>query len=136
MAVQAARTILRPHTRERVVLWVEDDAQDRLLIGAALNDLGIGGVRFLTCGQELLDSLEVVEPARIVLDMGVPDVPGDELLRAIKQEGLGQVPVAVFSGMQGMPLQECLALGAEECVSKPALWSDYPAAVERALGLL
>jgi len=123
----------RSTTATNRILWVEDDPQDRLLIGAALDELGVTGVRFLASGQELLDCLQVVRPDRIILDLGIPDVPGDELLRIVRAEdATARTPVAVFSGIAWALDEQGLAV--EESVTKPSVWSEYPAAVERALG--
>jgi DNA-binding response OmpR family regulator len=84
--------------RDRIrVLYVEDDPNCREAIADELSDYGFI-VRSFGDGASLLDALAVATEADIiVLDWGMPDVSGIDLLVQLRQSDVN-LPVVFFTG--------------------------------------
>lgn len=55
----------------------------------------------------------------IISDLHMPGVNGIELLESLKQSGFySEIPVIIVSAMEGST-EQCMALGAFSCVTKP-----------------
>src|SRR5581483_9433731 len=83
---------------QKHLLIVEDDAESR----ASLRDL-LGGddvtVSEAATGEEAIRRLKGDPVDCLLLDLGLPDMPGLDLLRRIREEvGLLQLPVIVHTG--------------------------------------
>ena len=111
--------------RDRLdVLLVEDDPVHTRLIERAIRRAPWVDLRVLSSGNEVLDELVMHRSAKrpdlILLDLGLPDISGMDILRALKQNaGLRDVPVVVLSAMDtDEAIQSCLDLGANAYVSK------------------
>jgi CheY-like chemotaxis protein len=79
------------------VLLVEDDPAISEMYGLALRLSGYI-VETATCAGAALEAAFKTVPDLVLLDMGLPDMPGVELLRALKSAPrTAQVPVAVLS---------------------------------------
>ncbi len=99
------------------VLLVEDDAGIRTAVVRAL--LGRGhAVDSAGSGLDGLQALLVGNPDAVVLDLGLPDVPGERLLGMIR--AVSQVPVIVATARddEGLIVQ-LLDAGADDYVVKP-----------------
>jgi DNA-binding response OmpR family regulator len=80
------------------VLLIEDDPWVQSLLAELLTDEGYMVSRALTSREGLRIS-EQLKPALIVLDLRMPDTPGVELLRTLKQRAATRdTPVLVVSG--------------------------------------
>lgn len=101
-------------------LVVEDDAVIQRAIARGTRDLL--EARFAATGAAALQALEGAElPRFILLDHGLPDVDGLEVLRRLRERPRCQgIPVVMFSSLQD-PARTRLALaaGASEWVAKP-----------------
>ncbi|TCJ13144.1 response regulator [Flaviaesturariibacter flavus] len=87
-------------TTDKFIIYVEDDADDILLMQEAFAD--IEGFRLMTFsnGAELLHYLEraVCFPSLIILDVNMPVLNGRETLRLLKQHPIfSTLPVVLFS---------------------------------------
>ncbi|WP_412754935.1 response regulator [Legionella donaldsonii] len=84
---------------------------------------------------EALDCLSKQPFHCILLDLGLPDKPGEELLPLIRSNSLnGNTPVIVISAQVDEALgQQCLALGANHIYVKPVLPAMLRRMVESAL---
>ena len=99
------------------VLVVDDEPPIRKLLRLGLS----------TQGYDILDApngkvaLELIaqKPDLVILDLGLPDIEGLELLRQIRQKNEG-VPIVVLSsrGEEAAKVQ-ALDLGADDYVTKP-----------------
>lgn len=113
------------------VLLVEDDPQVRGLVVRVLSESGIEV-------EEAADALSAMArigarvPDLVILDIGLPDVPGLDLLGRIRQEH--DVPVVVLTGA-GSEGDRVAGLrgGADDYVVKPFYPSELAARVERLL---
>ena len=113
------------------VLVVDDEPPIRKLLR-----LGLG-----TQGYEILDApsgkvaLELIaqKPDLIILDLGLPDIDGLELLRIMRQKNEG-VPIVVLSsrGEEAAKVQ-ALDLGADDYVTKPFGMEELLARIRAAL---
>ena len=80
-------------------------------------------IRLVRCrtAQEGLDVLENTEPAVIVLDLGLPDIDGIELIIELERRGIvSKTPVIVLSGNDDLACRrKALAAGATAFIAKP-----------------
>jgi HAMP domain-containing protein/CheY-like chemotaxis protein/signal transduction histidine kinase len=90
------------------LLVVEDDARQRESIVALI---GNGDVKTtaVASGAEALAALDQKHYDCMVLDLGLPDMAGLELIEAIKRKGRGALPIIVYTGKE-LNEQEELAL--------------------------
>jgi two-component system KDP operon response regulator KdpE len=69
-------------------------------------------------GREALDAASRDRPDLVVLDLGLPDMDGVDVLRALR--GWTTVPVLILSGRtQGLAKVQALDAGADDYVTKP-----------------
>jgi DNA-binding response OmpR family regulator len=95
-----------------VVLLIEDDARIRDALARVLSDHGYA-VRSATTGFAGLQEVNTDPPDVVVLDLGLPDVDGGEILRMIR--AVSKVPIIVAkAGMVNL-----LQAGADDYVVKP-----------------
>jgi DNA-binding response OmpR family regulator len=101
----------------REVVVVEDDRDVRELLVTALERAGFAVVA-LASGRAALDQVAAGDPALVVLDLGLPDVDGLELLGRLRERS--PVPVIVVSG-RGEEADRVAGLdvGADDYVTKP-----------------
>ena len=104
---------------QRTIVYLEDDPGNIGLIGGIL--VHRPGVRMVTApdahrGLELVRSHQ---PDLILLDLGLPDRSGSEVLADLKSDSAtAEIPVVVISGSVSKR-DEVLAAGAEVFLSKP-----------------
>jgi two-component system KDP operon response regulator KdpE len=113
------------------VLVVDDEPPIRKLLRLGLS----------TQGYDILDApsgkvaLELIaqKPDLVILDLGLPDIEGLELLRQIRQKNEG-VPIVVLSsrGEEAAKVQ-ALDLGADDYVTKPFGMDELLARIRAAL---
>ncbi len=102
----------------RAVAVIEDDLELRQWIVEALRE---GGHRTLEGGSAaeaagLLDS----PPDLLVLDLGLPDRPGEQVLAELRAHpATRDLPVLVISGSTSLTAAELRAAGADEFLTKP-----------------
>ncbi len=99
------------------VLLVEDDPELRKAL--ALN-LTARGYRIVTAadGAAALDEAAAFAPDVVVLDLGLPDMDGMDIIRAIR--GYSRTPIVVLSGRSGsVDKVDALEAGADDYVTKP-----------------
>jgi two-component system alkaline phosphatase synthesis response regulator PhoP len=100
------------------VLVVEDDREIRDLLRRYLERAGLA-VHTTASGAEAIRLLETDRVGLTVLDLGLPDVDGLEVLRAA-HGGKHQVPVVVLTARDGVDDRiRGLQLGADDYVTKP-----------------
>lgn len=115
------------------VLIAEDDAQLRNLAKRAFERVGFI-VSQASTGAELTQLLGLGHPDIIVLDVGLPDTDGRDLLALLKKDPkTAAIPVVVWSGRDiESDRRIALDLGAEDFVEK-GVPSALVAKVERVL---
>ncbi|GMO11115.1 response regulator [Bradyrhizobium sp. TM233] len=113
------------------VLVIDDEPPIRKLLRMGLTTQGYE-VLEASNGRTALERL-VEEPALIILDLGLPDVQGLELLRTIRARNEG-VPIVVLSsrGDEAGKVQ-ALDLGADDYLTKPFGMDELLARLRAAL---
>lgn len=118
---QAPKTAVRPkpNTAAARVLIVEDDPVTAEVFARALQRAG-HDVRIAQDGNQALHAIRDNEPDIVVLDLGLPTVPGIEVLRRLRQSEHGSVPVVVVSGSSPRMLRSAVEL------VEPGVWLEKP----------
>jgi two-component system KDP operon response regulator KdpE len=100
-----------------LVLVIDDEPQIRRLLAVALEANGYRVLPAAT-GQEGVVLAAQHRPALVVLDLGLPDLPGQEVLRRLRE--WSSVPVVILS-VQDDEAGKVAALdgGADDYVTKP-----------------
>src|SRR5258705_8791747 len=100
-----------------VIVVVEDEPDIRRFLRASLLSKGYRLVEAAT-GREGLEAAETRQPDLIILDLGLPDMDGLEVIRRLREWSL--VPIIVLSA-RGQERDKVAALdaGADDYVSKP-----------------
>ncbi|MGI9007358.1 MAG: response regulator transcription factor [Streptosporangiaceae bacterium] len=99
------------------VLLVEDQRKLRELVRTYLERAGFS-VLSTESGAEALTVAEAAAPDLIVLDLGLPDVPGEAVAREIR--AASQTPILMLTARSGEEDRIAgLELGADDYVTKP-----------------
>lgn len=110
------------------LLVVDDDVSFVGFVTAALGKLEVRSEAALS-GADALTRLARHQYSGVLLDLKLPDIPGIEVLRALRRVGDG-VPVVVVTGAGNVPVAvEAMRLGALHFLEKPVRWSDLSAVV-------
>ena len=99
------------------LLLVEDDAEIRRALIRALTDRG-HAVASEASGMKALAQIVDHAPDLVVLDLGLPDVSGEDLLRMIRSVSRVPVIAATARGDEAV-IVRILELGADDYVIKP-----------------
>lgn len=100
-----------------VIILIEDEPEIRRFLRATLSSHGYRLFETVTA-QEGLQAAETRQPDLIILDLGLPDLDGLEVIRRLRE--WTQVPILVLSA-RGQEADKVAALdaGADDYVSKP-----------------
>jgi two-component system KDP operon response regulator KdpE len=99
------------------VLVVEDDPELQRALALNLTARGFA-VSTASDGTAALNAAAAVSPDVIVLDLGLPDLDGMDIIRAIR--GYTRTPIVVLSGRSGSGDKvDALDAGADDYVTKP-----------------
>ena len=119
------------------VLIVEDDSQIRRFVSTALESEGME-VHEASTGRQGLTDAKRLKPDLVILDLGLPDMDGVEVIRALREKSA--VPIIVLSA-RSLESAKIAALdaGADDYLTKPfsvgELLARVRAATRRARGL-
>jgi len=119
------------------ILLADDDPDDRVLCGKALDELDVDyKLKFVEDGEELMDYLQrrnkfanandVPRPTLILLDLNMPKKDGREVLKEIKSDpDLRRIPVVVFTTSKS-ETDVCITydLGVNSFVTKPISFDE------------
>jgi CheY-like chemotaxis protein len=142
---RAARAELRPvEPRGGTVLYVEDEESDAIFmrmafaakgIESALRVLGDGraAIQYLSGAENYADRKQYPLPAVVLLDLNLPQMPGFEVLKWMRNHpDFAQTPVVVFSSSSREDDRvKALALGANDFVAKPPSGMEFGSVVEK-----
>ncbi len=117
------------------ILIVDDEVEFAETFAERLRLRGFAA-RTARSGEQALQMLEEGEPKIMVLDLKMPGMDGEEVLRRVKQSRC-EVEVIILSG-HGAEMDESYVrdLGAFACLRKPADIGDILEAVGKAEKLL
>lgn len=118
-------------TRSATILVVDDEPAIRRFLRTSLAGQGFGIVEGAS-GGEALDLVRSAKPDLLVLDLGLPDMDGFEVLRRIRAGA--HLPIIVLTVRAGeQDKVEALDLGADDYVTKPFGIGELLARVRTAL---
>jgi DNA-binding response OmpR family regulator len=99
------------------VLLVEDDASIRTALTRALRELG-HGVTAVSSGMQALSAAVEQKPDVVLLDLGLPDVDGADVLSMLRS--VSEIPVIVATARDDeREMVRLLDIGADDYVIKP-----------------
>ncbi|PPD49268.1 MAG: DNA-binding response regulator [Methylobacter sp.] len=104
-------------TKTPLLLLIEDDPQFQLLLATALENQDYSVVATST-GREGLAAARNRKPRLLVLDLGLPDIDGQEVIRRLRS--WSSLPIIVLSARnQESDITQALDNGADDYLSKP-----------------
>ncbi|MBA3691756.1 MAG: response regulator [Actinobacteria bacterium] len=103
-----------------LILIIEARAEDRELAERSVAGRGLRSIHAGT-GVEGLERARAERPSLILLDLELPDMGGDDVLRQLKGDGAtSAIPVVITSAFTSpRSTQELRDSGAAACISKP-----------------
>ena len=116
------------------VLVIEDNWHDLVLMTHVLDDINLKGqVLAVHSGAAALERIADIEngrvqkPAAIIVDLSLPDVPGEQLIAEIRrQKSLENTPVVIFSDGPLDQLESLVEkLNLQGCREKPADFGEF-----------
>ncbi|HEX6070333.1 MAG TPA: response regulator [Longimicrobiaceae bacterium] len=104
----------------RRILLVEDDEAARFIIATVLRHAGYAVTETRTA-VEGLRSLETARPDAVLVDVGLPDVDGFELIRRVRASPVGQaLPIVVVTVYAfDSDRESAFAAGCDRFLTKP-----------------
>ena len=116
---------------DATVLIVDDDASLLRVLVAAFEARQFE-VATATGGRPALDHLTISEPDVVILDLGLPDIDGLEVIKTLREKS--QLPIVVLSSRGDETGKvSALDLGADDYVTKPFGVNELMARVRAAL---
>lgn len=116
----------------RTILCIEDNPVNMLLIQKIMQQRPEWTLITATTGQEGLDLAIKHSPDLILLDIGLPDICGLELIQRLRRHAITQrIPVAAVSA-NACPqyIEEALAKGFDRYITKPIRMPEFIDTVE------
>jgi two-component system, OmpR family, KDP operon response regulator KdpE len=113
------------------ILVIDDEIEIRRLLKVGLAAYGYDFAEAAT-GQEGINQAAIIRPDIIILDMGLPDLDGLEVVRQIRE--WSQIPIIILSVRgQEQDKVKALDLGADDYLTKPFSVSELMARIRVAL---
>ena len=114
-----------------IVLVVEDDDEARDVLVRELESRGYR-TQAAADGRAALERFEASRPDVVLLDLGLPDIDGLEVIRRIRREAM--TPIVILSGRYAEREKvEALDRGADDYVTKPFGLAELHARIRVAL---
>lgn len=101
------------------VLIVDDSAFMRMLLKEKLPSLGQAQVLEASSGEEALEIIAKENPDLILLDIVLPSMDGETVLRDLRKMGIQSRVVMVTSVGQEAVMKRCEQLGISGYITKP-----------------
>jgi CheY-like chemotaxis protein len=118
----------------QTLLYIEDDESNIGLVQALLRRRPHIELHAARNGRDGVQAALDKHPGLILLDNHLPDATGQEVLRELTATAVtAAIPVIVLSGDSGQALNELLAYGAAETVTKPFDIHQFIAMIDRYL---
>jgi len=106
-----------------LVIVLEDDAELRSLIDRALHEEGFE-VRTAATAGEAVPLIAGLEPDALVVDVGLPDADGRDVVQALRARGVG-APVIFLTARDSLPDRlSGFAAGGDDYLTKPFAFAE------------
>jgi two-component system, OmpR family, response regulator len=113
--------VIEPH-----VILLEDDAELRSLVTRGLREEGFEVSIAATAG-ELLQQLGDADPDALVVDIGLPDADGRDVVQALRAQGVG-APVIFLTARDALPDRLAgFGAGGDDYLTKPFAFAELVA---------
>lgn len=113
------------------ILIIDDEASIRKLLKVALTSHGYE-VSEAVCGKEGIEKAATYRPDIIILDLGLPDIDGLDVIRLLRE--WSKIPIIILSVKeQENDKISALDLGADDYVTKPFNMGELIARIRAAL---
>lgn len=120
------------NTNAATILIVDDEPPIRRLLRTSLASQGFEVIEAAT-GDGALAELERSSPDLVILDLGLPDIDGLDVIRTLRENG-NAVPILVLSSRSDEKGKvDALDLGADDYVTKPFGTAELFARIRAAL---
>lgn len=114
------------------ILVVDDEPPIRKLLRLGLSTQGYNVIEAMNA-TAAIEQIALMQPDLIVLDLGLPDLSGYELLRRWRDEG-SDLPVVILSSRTDEGgIVQALELGADDYITKPFGMNELVARIRVAL---
>lgn len=108
------------------VILLEDDAELRSLVSRGLREEGFG-VTVAASAGELLAQLTEADPDALVVDIGLPDADGRDVVQALRVNGIG-APVIFLTARDALHDRLAgFAAGGDDYLTKPFAFAELVA---------
>lgn len=115
------------------IVLVDDEQAELDAYSFLLESMGVEKVTTISDSRQALDALRQISAPIVFLDLNMPHMSGQDVLRKIKQER-PQVPVIILTANSEIESAvECLKLGAHDYLVKPINMSTFGSALRNAL---
>jgi DNA-binding NtrC family response regulator len=115
------------------IVLVDDEQSELDAYSFLLESMGVKRITTLSDSRQTLKALSKITTPIVFLDLNMPNMSGQEVLRAIKEER-PQVPVIILTANSEIESAvECLKLGAHDYLVKPISMSTFGSALRNAL---
>jgi len=119
--------------RKPRILIIEDDEYSREAIEHLLNAEGCE-TKSAADGVSGYRAARRAAPDVIVLDLNLPDIDGQRLLRKFRgHRVLGKIPIIVITGYRPHEIPSGVSSSADFCITKPASFDDVIRAIFKLL---
>jgi len=119
--------------RAHKVILVDDDTELRSLLADQLSATGDYEVAVSGTGSDALEAARAGDADLMVLDMGLPDIDGKDVVREMRRQGIG-MPVLMLTARDAEEDHLAgLEAGADDFVAKPFRFPVLEARVRAAL---
>ena len=117
------------------VMVIDDEIQAIKSCELILNSGGIDHIISLTDSREVMESLQSSEPSVIMLDLSMPYLSGDNLLKTMTRD-YPHIPVIIITGLNEVETAvNCIKSGAFDYLVKPVEKNRMISSVKRAIEL-
>jgi DNA-binding response OmpR family regulator len=117
---------------EANLLVVEDDPKIAAVLVKGLRKQGFTAEWVMT-GTEALSRLDVADVDLLLLDLGLPDLDGLEVLEQLRNRGWESPVVVITARTDPRDRTRAAELGVQSYLTKPFAWSDVWSAVRNGL---
>jgi DNA-binding NtrC family response regulator len=115
------------------IVLVDDEQSELEAYSFLLESMGVQKIKTVSDSRQALQEVRQIAAPIVFLDLNMPHLSGQEVLRGIKQER-PQVPVIILTANSEIETAvECLKLGAHDYLVKPISMSTFGSALRNAL---